>query len=616
MLLNKNIFNYIYSGSLIYNFPKMKSKLSLWIMIPALLITGCIKISAQNTAPWAWAKAFYRTNTLVNPTIAVDPSGSGAVYTTGSFLGTVDFDPGPGIFNLDSLNYFDDMFISKLDVNGDFVWAKQISESTIGTCTGYGIAVDPSGPGDVYTTGAFLGHIDFDPGPGTFILDYAGYAIKNPDVFVSKLDSSGLFKWAVRMGGTGEAWGQSIAVDPLGSGDVYILGSYTRTIDFNPGGEPYELTSNGKHDFFIVKLDRWGKLLWAKSIGGTGEDFGFAMALDPQNSDVVITGDFTGQVNFNPEDSSHIFTSGPSFDIFILKLNSEGDFVWLKPMYGAGSNGGAGYGIAIDPNGSGAVFTTGYFEGEVDFDPDPKGIYFLNSVGMNDVFISKLDRKGNFVWAKSLGGMGDDKGSAIAFDPEVGGVYIMGNFTQTVDFDPDTSTTFPLTSIHSNDIFISRFYGSGDFHWAKPVLANQANQNSRLVLAPDGKSLYVTGLFLSPTISFDNLVLTDTSNIYSWSVFVSKLNTTISTSVTEFKEPHINIYPNPAINELTIEFEGDIFQDVDLTIFNILGEVVFSSTDQYAYHRKIIDISSLATGLYFIEINVGEEKVVKKIVKE
>jgi len=594
----------------------MKSNQYFRILIPALLFSICAKLNAQYPSPpWAWAKAFYRTNTIVNPAIAVDPSGSGAVYTTGSYFGTVDFDPGQGIFNLDSFGLYGDMFISKLDSNGNFIWAKQISSSSIGTCEGYSIAVDPSGSGEVYTTGAFYGHVDFDPGPGTFILDYSGIEWNNPDLFVSKLDSAGHFKWAKRMGGTGEAWGSSIAVDPSGKGAVYILGSFTGTIDFNPGEEPFELTSNGIHDFFILKLDRLGKLLWAKSIGGAKEDFGFAMAIDPNNSDVYITGDFTGEVDFDPSDSSHIFTSGPSFDIFILKLNSEGDFVWVKPMYGSGSKGGAGYSITLDPNGSGEVYTTGYYEGEVDFDPDGKGIYNLQSQGLNDVFISKLDRAGNFVWAKSMGGVGDDKGNAIVFDPEVdGGAYIMGNFTQTTDFDPGPDN-YSLTAVHSNDIFISKLNGSGDFLWVKPIWAIQANQSNSLALG--GQTLYTTGLFLNPNITFDSIEISNPSDSGAfWDVFVAKLNTTITTSVTEINHLPINIYPNPATNELTIEFdEGELFE-TDITLFNILGEVVFSSPNEKIGQKKTIDISSLPAGIYFVELNIDGARAVEKVVKE
>src|SRR5438552_2041239 len=86
--------------------------------------------------------------------IAVDAAGN--VYATGGFSGTVDFDPGPGVFNLTSAGGYD-AFVSKLDGAGNFVWARALGSSTD---DGNGIAVD--GAGNVYTTGAFQGTADFD----------------------------------------------------------------------------------------------------------------------------------------------------------------------------------------------------------------------------------------------------------------------------------------------------------------------------------------------------------------------------------------------------------------------------------------------------------------------
>lgn len=107
--------------------------------------------------------------------ITVDAAGN--VYTTGNFSGTADFDPGPDTFTLTS-NGVDDIFISKLDRNGDFVWAKGMggneSENAVG------IAVDSSD--NVYTTGVFYNSVDFDPGAGTANLTSAG----ERDIFVTK----------------------------------------------------------------------------------------------------------------------------------------------------------------------------------------------------------------------------------------------------------------------------------------------------------------------------------------------------------------------------------------------------------------------------------------------
>ncbi|MDQ3141022.1 MAG: hypothetical protein M3Q56_02120, partial [Bacteroidota bacterium] len=324
----------------------MKSNLYFRIMLPAILFLICGKLNAQHPSPpWVWAKAFYGTNVLdtefPGPAIAVDPS-NGAVYSTGYFFSTVaDFDPGEGIFKLDSLGLYADMFISKLDDGGNFVWAKQISApQRNGSARGFSIAIDPSGNGDIYTTGAFHGFVDFDPGPGSYTLLYSGFKYNNSDVFVSSLDSSGNFKWAAKMGGTGDAWGRSIVVDPEGKGAVYILGKFNGTIDFNPGAASYLLTTVGGYDFFIVKLDLLGNFEWAKSFGGIKDDIGFAMAVDPKFGDVYVAGDFSGQVNFNPDDSTHILTSGPNFDIFILKLDRNGNFVWVKPMFGTSNSKG------------------------------------------------------------------------------------------------------------------------------------------------------------------------------------------------------------------------------------------------------------------------------------
>ena len=139
--------------------------------------------------------------------VAVD--GSGNVYTTGYFtgtVGTVDFDPGAGVFNLTSTGR-SDIFVSKLDSAGNFVWVRQMG----GSAAGNDVAVD--GSGNVYTTGSFSGTADFDPGAGVFNLTSAG-----GPVFVSKLDSAGNFVWARQMGGTSSAVGNDMAVD--GSGDV------------------------------------------------------------------------------------------------------------------------------------------------------------------------------------------------------------------------------------------------------------------------------------------------------------------------------------------------------------------------------------------------------------
>jgi len=189
--------------------------------------------------------------------VAVDSSGN--VYTTGSFEGTVDFDPGAGTANLTSNGSYD-VFVSKLDSSGNYVWTKQFGGTEYSR--GYSVAVDSSG--NVYTTGDFQGTFDFDPGAGTANLT----ANDGTDVFVSKLDSSGNHLWAKSCGGgvgggVDNDIGYSVAVDS--SGNVYTTGVFQHTVDFDPGAGTTEFTSAGARDLFVSKLDSSGNYLWAKA---------------------------------------------------------------------------------------------------------------------------------------------------------------------------------------------------------------------------------------------------------------------------------------------------------------------------------------------------------------
>lgn len=108
--------------------------------------------------------------------VAVDDSGN--VYTTGVFVNTVDFDPGPATFTMNSAGDRD-VFVSKLDSAGNHLWARQLGGSS--EDVGIGIAVD--GGGNVHCTGYFEGTADFDPGAGPYDISSAG----GRDIFLSQI---------------------------------------------------------------------------------------------------------------------------------------------------------------------------------------------------------------------------------------------------------------------------------------------------------------------------------------------------------------------------------------------------------------------------------------------
>ncbi len=400
-----------------------------------------------------WAKQIGGTSSDAGSSIVAD--GSGNVYTTGSFQGTVDFDPGAGVFNLTSHAGSSDIFISKLDATGNFIWAKNLG----GNSSDYGrsIAIDASG--NVYTTGGFQATADFDPGVGTYSLSAIGPA----DVFISKLDASGNFVWAKSIAADG-GLSSSIAIDALGN--VLTTGSFQGTVDFDPGLGVFNMTVAGTSfydDVFINKLNASGTFVWAKRMGGTNYDNCYSISLDGTGN-VYTTGYFSGTSDFDPGIGIfNLTSSSSSYDAFVSKLDSSGSFKWAKNMGGTGTV----YPRSIVVDASGNVFTTGFFNGTDDFDPG-SGIYNLSVTGNSfdlDVYFSKLDAFGTFVWAKSIGSVNSDYAYSISVDA-VGNLYTSGAFAGTIDFDPGVGV-YNLTSNGFYDIFVNKLDNSGLFMWAK-----------------------------------------------------------------------------------------------------------------------------------------------------
>ena len=437
-------------------------------------------LNAQSPT-FEWAKSMGGTTDDIGVSIITDASGN--VYTIGSFNGTADFDPGAGVYNLTAIGSHD-FFIQKLDAAGNFVWAKRTGGSSDTDVNS--IAIDAFG--DLYITGSFAGTIDFDPGTGVSNLTAS---FLTTQAFIQKLDANGNFIWAKATSGLSAACvGRSVDTDALGN--VYITGYFIATIDFDPGTGVSNFTSNGNHEIFILKLDASGNFVWAKSMGDTSLDWGYSISIDPLGN-VFTTGYFFNTVDFDPGTGVNNLSSNGGQDIFIQKLDANGNFIWAKNIGGSSYDGG----ISITTDGTGHIYTTGYFKNTADFDPSI-GITNLTSNGSNDIFVQKLDASGNLVWAKSIGGSSNDVGTSIGVDTS-GNVYTTGFFDGTIDFDPGVGI-HNLTS-NARDIFIQKLDANGNFIWAKNMGGTNSDRANSITLDASG-NVYTTGEFRN-TVDFD-----------------------------------------------------------------------------------------------------------------
>ena len=192
----------------------MTKKKSVRNCLAVVLLASCFVVTQSGvtsawtpTSPQGAVSVFGGILQDSSYSIAIDSSGN--LYTTGSFRGTTDFNPGSGIANLTSTGDREtNVFVSKLDASGNYVWAR-----SFGGCCVYGLSVAVDSSGNVYTTGYFGGTADFDPGAGVSNLA----AVGSTAVFVSKLDASGNYVWAKKFDSNAQGIGYSVAVDSSGN---------------------------------------------------------------------------------------------------------------------------------------------------------------------------------------------------------------------------------------------------------------------------------------------------------------------------------------------------------------------------------------------------------------
>lgn len=281
----------------------------------------------------------------------------------------------------------------------NFEWAKQIGGENVSNSVGRAITTDLAG--NVYSIGTFTNTVDFDPDPdSTLFITTTGTGF-----FVSKFNSEGELIWVKAVKGGAFAYG--IALDAVNN--IYITGHYLpESVDFDPDPDSTFTLFTNHEAAFILKLNSAGDFVWVKQFkddSGFNFSYGLSITIDSKG-DVYATGFFQGTINFNPVDSfpSVRISATRGGEIFVLKLDSTGNLIWAKSIGGIDSPVSPERKNAIAVDKESNVYTTGFFDGTADFDPNPDSTYFLTSEGDFNVYVSKLDSMGNFVWAKQMGG--------------------------------------------------------------------------------------------------------------------------------------------------------------------------------------------------------------------
>ena len=479
----------------------MKNKIFLLFILLAYLL-----LPAQELR-FKWAAGFGSKDPDWMHSMVSDAQGN--TYTTGWFQGRTDFDPDPvKTYFMTPSNRSIEMFVLKLNANGKLAWAVSIGLKS--SSEGTSLTLDKAG--NVTITGRFYGKADFDPDPlKTFELN----SPSENNAFVMQLSKDGKFKWAVQMShnirllslcsdqnnnviGAGlfsdsfayplgsntnkhfskgqndvlllkmdsagnMLWFKQIgdigyehakAVSSDSAGNLLLSGEFQYTCDMDPGAGQFVLQGYNNNNY-LLKLDKNGAFLWAKALDIQIE-YGYSdkhIAFD-RKGDIYMSGFIFDTCDFDPDTlKTAILPALGQHDGFIMKMNADGGFLWVKGIGGNDSDVTIAevFTICLDSNGN--IYGTGRFSESVDFDPG-SGTYKLLALGYLNTFLMKLDTAGNLQWAKAILGAGE--GYAIGVST-AGEVYVSGEYGGTPDFDADPLKEFRLPSFGSNDFFVCKY---------------------------------------------------------------------------------------------------------------------------------------------------------------
>lgn len=533
-------------------------------------------LKLNSTGDYAWAHKFGSSLPDEGVATCFDPNGN--VFVTGYFQETVDFNPGSSTNNFSATSY--DIFILKLDANGNYVWNYDLGSNP----AEQGRAIQCDASGNVYTSGSFGSSLDFNLGAATEFMSATGV----DDIYLLKLTNDGSFIWSKKIGGISNEYALSMAIDLNGS--AILGGHFASTTTFNSFPN-VAVTSAGLDDAFVVKFNSDGSHAWTRTIGSTGYDRTQAVATDAQGN-VYATGFFQGTVDLNPDAGVQNYTANQE-DCFVIKLSPSGSFINASIMGGTGSD--YSYGIATDA--IGGIYTCGSFTQTADFDPSSE-VNALTSIGGFDVFLSK--------WGQCVPTTSTDIQSACnQFTWIDGNIYTSNNNSASVQLTSaagcDSTVTLNLTintvnvSITANDPTLSANVAGAQYQWVN------CNNNFQPIVGATEASFTPTSLGSYAVVISSN-GCTDTSTCYS----INNVGFEQLEVGSDF-----TVFPNPSNGHFQI---GSIqpFKQTTVRVINALGVLVLSKEFD---GNKLIDLNiNQPAGVYFIEI-VGDntQKTVRRI---
>lgn len=518
------------------------------------------------------------------------------IYATGSFIGNVDFDPGPGYVYLPFNPGGNNTYITKMDSLGNLIWAKSIVGSDV---ISWGVATDSTQ--SVYIAGLFYSSADFNPDTLiNYTLTATNASSGNPDIFVLKLDSLGNFIWAFKIGTGGFESAGNLVVDQ--SGNIYITGRYDNTCDFDPGSGVANLSTSTPESVYIAKYDSAGQYVWvqAAQLSYYGEYERMAAGYD-HNGNIYIA-------NYGE----------------IAKVDTAGNFVFKKSFNNNPvSTQGYCNVTSLSCDYLGNVFVCGYFNDTIDFDTDSTTAFYVNAVGAYNSFVCHLNSSVELVWVRQFTqnstnlSVAANHAHAILVKDTL--VYVGGVFTDTMDVNMPAGVNmlYEVAATPQDDYYdayVVALTNTGNYAWGESFGGNLLDRSTTLCASDD--AVYVAGQF-SDTADFNNSPLVQTlmfNGVGNFNVFVLKFNAPAITTIKEIKSEELQYFVYPVPVKKVLYFSENILKNFyTFSVKDIAGREII--------HSKLmsgkLNVDALSNGVYIIEFfKSNNENFKAKFIKE
>ncbi len=461
----------------------------------------------------------------------------------------------------DASNGIFDIWIVKLNSSGTIEWQNSIGGNASDDLHSIELTFD----GGYILAGESTSSISGDKTENSRGLD---------DFWIVKLDASGNVEWDKTIGGSDSESFPQIRVINDG---YYISGDSWSNIS----GDKTE-SAIGDDDYWLLKLDTSGNIIWQKTIGGNSSDFAETLSATSDGG-CIIGGESTSDISGDKTENS----KGGS-DYWIVKLDATGNIQWDKTI---GGSGGESLNSIIQTSDDGFLLS-GRSSSDISGDKTE------NSLGGSDFWIVKLNSSGNIEWQNTIGG--NDIDQAYSANQTSDGGYIIGGFSRS-DISGDKTENGQVNF----DWWLLKINNVGILEWQNTIGGSEIDGITSVIQSFDGS--YILGGNSQSNISGDKTENSRGGQDY----WIIKHAQTLGLEENPFATA-ITIYPNPAKNSLQVNTQDKTIDQIN--IYTIAGSKVLELDIDTV--SPTVDVSSLASGVYYVQLYSGKNVALKKFVKE